>query len=74
MRAVFADTFFFLALLDSREQRHAEAIAASRNESLFLVTTEWILTEFADAYSDPKDLFVLENISRTKPRPSGLCP
>jgi predicted nucleic acid-binding protein len=55
MRTVFADTFFFLALLDSREQRHSDAAAAWRDAGLQLVTTEWVLTEFGDAYSDPRD-------------------
>jgi uncharacterized protein len=31
------------------------AVAASQDDTLPLVTTEWILTEFGDAYSDPKD-------------------
>jgi hypothetical protein len=35
MKPVFADTYFFLALLDSKEQRHAEAVAALGDESLF---------------------------------------
>ncbi len=55
MKTVFADTFYFLALLDAKEQRHAEAIAASRDRRLRMVTTEWVLTEFADAYCDPRD-------------------
>jgi predicted nucleic acid-binding protein len=29
MTTVFADTFYFLALLDSREDRHRTAVAAS---------------------------------------------
>jgi predicted nucleic acid-binding protein len=40
MRTVFADTFYFLALLDSREERHPEAAQASRDSQLRLVTTE----------------------------------
>ena len=55
MKAVFADTFYFLALLDSREKRHRQAVAVSRDAALRLVTTEWVLAEFADAYSHPKD-------------------
>jgi uncharacterized protein len=55
MSVAFADTFFFLALLDTREPRHLDALAASRDGRLRLVTTEWVLTEFGDAYSDPKD-------------------
>ncbi len=55
MRRAFADTFYFLALLDSREDRHVEAAEASRDSDLRLVTTEWVLAEFGDAYSHPKD-------------------
>lgn len=55
MTRVFADTFFFLALLDSREARHAGATAASREPQLQLVTTEWVLAEFGDAYCHPED-------------------
>ena len=55
MRTVFADTFYFLALLDSREERHPEAAQASRDSQLCLVTTEWVLAEFGDAYCLPQD-------------------
>jgi predicted nucleic acid-binding protein len=55
MRTVFADTFYFLALLGSRESRHLDAVAASRDSQLRLVTTQWVLAEFGDAYCDPKD-------------------
>lgn len=50
-----ADTFYFLALLDSREKRHRQALTASRDAALRRVTTEWVLAEFADACSHPKD-------------------
>ena len=55
MRTVFADTFYFLALLDSEEPRHRQAFQSSRDASLRLVTTEWVMVEFADAYSQPPD-------------------
>jgi predicted nucleic acid-binding protein len=55
MTSAFADTFYFLALLDSREERHVEAAEASRNPELRLITTEWVLAEFGDAYCHPKD-------------------
>ena len=55
MRSAFADTFYFLALLDSREDRHLAAVEASRDPQLRLVTTEWVLAEFGDAYCHPKD-------------------
>ena len=55
MRTVFADTFYFLALLDSREEFHAQAAQFSRDPELRLVTTEWVLAEFGNAYADPRD-------------------
>jgi uncharacterized protein len=55
MRTVFADTFFFLALLDSREAFHPPAVKYSTDPQLRLLTTEWVLAEFGNAYSDPRD-------------------
>ena len=55
MTTVFADTFYFLALLDSREERHSQAAEVSRDLQLRLVTTEWVLAEFGDAYCHPND-------------------
>ena len=55
MTTVFADTFYFLALLDSREARHQQAAEVSRDPQLHILTTEWVLAEFGDAYCDPKD-------------------
>ena len=55
MKTVFADTFYFLALLDSREASHLRAAEFSRDPDLRLLTTEWVLAEFGNAYSHPKD-------------------
>lgn len=55
MKTAFADTFYFLALLDTREARHQHALEFSREPQLHLVTTEWVLAEFGDAYSHPQD-------------------
>jgi uncharacterized protein len=55
MRSAFADTYYFLALLDTREEHHPRAAEASRDPELRLVTTEWVLAEFGDAYSHPQD-------------------
>jgi predicted nucleic acid-binding protein len=55
MRTVFADTYYFLALLDTREGRHRQASEAALDPHTHLVTTEWVLVEFGTAYSQPKD-------------------
>jgi hypothetical protein len=55
MSVAFADTLYFLALLDSREERHPQAVDASHNPDLRFITTEWVLAEFGDAYSHQED-------------------
>ena len=44
----FADTFYFLALLNRNDTAHAAAMAVNAEPGPFL-TTEWVLTELADA-------------------------
>jgi uncharacterized protein len=71
MKTVFADTFYFLALLDSTEAQYAGAVSVSRDHGVQIVTTEWILTEFADAYSHPADradFVALYRLLRSHPR------
>ncbi len=55
MKAVFADTFYFLSLLDSTEPCHVEAVAAASDTQLQLITTQWVLTKFGDAYCHPRN-------------------
>ncbi|MCI0361571.1 MAG: PIN domain-containing protein [Planctomycetaceae bacterium] len=53
MNEVFADTFYFLALLNRYDQHHTAAVRAAYNLQFRLVTTHWILAEVADALSVP---------------------
>src|SRR5437773_292638 len=53
MRAVFADTFHSLALLDRRDPQHAAAIVESRVSGRRFVTTEHVLVELGDALHQP---------------------
>ena len=58
MKAVFVDTFHFLALLNRADESHARAKAAvfaARRQAAKLVTTAWVLTELADALAQPAD-------------------
>jgi len=59
MNAVFADTFFFLAAINSVDTAHERAIEFSDNYDGPLVTTAWVLTEVADALAgrDDRHLF-----------------
>jgi predicted nucleic acid-binding protein len=54
VRAVFADTFYFLALLNRRDSHHDRAVAESRKRGLQLVTTDLIIVELADALCKPE--------------------
>jgi len=51
MKAVFADTFFFLAVLNPSDPAHNGSVELSRALECPRVTTAWILTEVADAMS-----------------------
>lgn len=53
MNRVFADTFYFLALLNAGDKAHARALAYTASFQGEIVTTAWVLTELGDAMSDP---------------------
>jgi hypothetical protein len=54
MNGWFADTHFFLALRNPKDESHAKARAANRRLGRRrLVTTAWVLTEVADALASP---------------------
>jgi predicted nucleic acid-binding protein len=53
MRTVFADTFYFLALWNPRDKAHAKAIAFTQGYRETILTTDWIVTELADALCRP---------------------
>ncbi len=48
MISVFADTFYFLALLNPSDEAHGKAVAFTSGNTVRIVTTEWVLTELAD--------------------------
>lgn len=53
MERVFADTGYWIALLNPRDDLHAKATATSRDYSLNqIVTSEMVLTEFLNSFSD----------------------
>ena len=49
MTPVFADSFYFIALLNERDRMHVRAAEFERALEQPLITTSWILTEVADA-------------------------
>jgi uncharacterized protein len=49
MNALFADAFYFVALLNRADQHHAKTHAVARELRCDIITTEWVLAEVADA-------------------------
>jgi predicted nucleic acid-binding protein len=64
---VFADTFFYLALLDERDPAHQRALAAAKVNRP-VITTEFIVLEIADGCARAEDhadfLALLEGMRR----------
>jgi predicted nucleic acid-binding protein len=53
MRQVFADTSFWIALLNPRDELHAKAVSVSQGlASTRIVTSEMVLTEMLNGFSD----------------------
>jgi predicted nucleic acid-binding protein len=67
MSPVFADTFYWIALLNRRDAWYARAITASRTLGTRpLMTTEWVLAEFLAFYSAAGEATRQRAASRTR--------
>ncbi len=62
MRQVFADTFYYLALMNQDDAAHAKAVAASGSLDCPTLTTAWVLTEVGDAFAAPPQRRVFLNL------------
>ena len=54
MNPYFADTFYYLALLNPSDQAHEHSLRVTAALDRPLITTAWILTEVADALCAPE--------------------
>jgi len=54
MSTVFADTFYFLALLSADDAAHDRAVEMSGRLRSRIITTDWILMEIGDALCQPQ--------------------
>ena len=52
MNTVFADTWFYVALLRERDQHHDWVAQFCREYRGFFITTRWVLAEVANAMAD----------------------
>lgn len=73
MSVVFADAFYFLALLNPTDQHHARVKAFSQNFRGDLVTTVWVLTKVGDAFSGSRRCanvaaFIEDTLEQRNPR------
>jgi uncharacterized protein len=68
VKAVFADSFHFLALLNDDERAHRRAVLEHRRTWQKIVTTDCVILELGDALCHPRDrddfLALLENFDR----------
>jgi len=62
MKAVFADTAFFLALINSRDQHHERAAELNADLESPLITTSWVMLEFANALSGSRSRVQFERV------------
>ncbi|MBZ5514761.1 MAG: PIN domain-containing protein [Acidobacteriia bacterium] len=53
MNPVFADTYYFLALLHKSDAARAKAVALAERVTNPILTTAWVLTEIGDALAAP---------------------
>jgi predicted nucleic acid-binding protein len=73
MNACFADTFFYIAMLDKHDQHHERINDFIGKFDGFYVTTRWVLAEVANALSDtPRRAAASLLIQRLNDDPSTL--
>jgi predicted nucleic acid-binding protein len=53
MTARFADTFYFLALLNPADKARLWALDRAKELGSRLLTTDWVIVEVADAFAKP---------------------
>jgi predicted nucleic acid-binding protein len=53
MTTRYADSFFYLALINRSDAAHKRAIELAQDVRRAVVTSAWILTEVGDALADP---------------------
>jgi predicted nucleic acid-binding protein len=55
VKGVFADSFYFFALLNPRDAAHGRALEFSRAFDGLIVSSSWVFTELGDGLSAPPD-------------------
>jgi predicted nucleic acid-binding protein len=56
MRRIFADTFYWIAVLNPRDQAHARTVALSKTlQPAQIITSDEVLTEFLNYFAEYGD-------------------
>ncbi|HEX4053741.1 MAG TPA: PIN domain-containing protein [Tepidisphaeraceae bacterium] len=50
MTEIFADTFYFIAILSASDEAYQRTRAITANQQAKLITTAWVLTELANTF------------------------
>ncbi|MCB9769724.1 MAG: type II toxin-antitoxin system VapC family toxin [Candidatus Omnitrophica bacterium] len=53
MSPIFADTSYFIALMNERDELHLSAVERTPNESVKIITSEYVLVELLNSFSKP---------------------
>ena len=69
MSNYFADTFYYLALINPHDATHDRAVALSQELRGGQVTTAWVLTELADALAASQRASFLALLKRLRKQP-----
>jgi predicted nucleic acid-binding protein len=74
MKVVFADSFYFFALVNPNDPAHVRAASFTKSFSGRLVTTGWVLTELADGWAKPvtRRRFFAPFLADLKANPNAL--
>lgn len=54
MTCVFADTYFFVALLNQKDEGHEKAVGFLKSHDGDIVTSEYVLVETADTFASSR--------------------
>lgn len=70
MKTVFADSFYFFALVNDRDSAHQRALDFLKSYKGRLLTTAWVLTELGDGLASPANrhsFLATLNLLKTEP-------
>ncbi len=73
MKAVFCDTYFFLAAINKQDAAHEAALGWSNAYDGPPVTTVWVITEVADALAKLENRRVFEPFYQLLVQDKRVC-